>query len=57
LGARPGTRCAPAARLALALVILLACLAAAGSWRIYSATWDEPEHLAAGIQLLDLGLY
>ena len=33
----------------------LACLAAAGSWRIYSATWDEPEHLAAGIQLLDRG--
>jgi hypothetical protein len=57
LATGPGTRSAPAARLALVLVILLACLAAAGSWRIYSATWDEPEHLAAGIQLLDLGLY
>ena len=54
---KPGTRSARAARLALACVILLACLAAAGSWRIYSATWDEPEHLAAGIQLFDLGLY
>ena len=30
---------------------------AAGSWRIYSNTWDEPEHLAAGIELLDRGLY
>jgi hypothetical protein len=57
LTATPGTRSARAARLALAFVILLACLAAAGSWRIYSATWDEPEHLAAGIQLFDLGLY
>jgi hypothetical protein len=57
LAAPPGTRSARAARLALAAVIVLACLAAAGSWRIYSATWDEPEHLAAGIQLFDLGLY
>ena len=57
MSARPGTRSARAARLALACLILLACLAAAGSWRIYSATWDEPEHLAAGIQLFDLGLY
>ncbi len=53
----PGARSARAARLALVCVIVLACLAAAGSWRIYSATWDEPEHLAAGIQLFDLGLY
>lgn len=51
------TRSAPAARRALGLVILIACLAAAGSWRIYSATWDEPEHLAAGIELLDRGHY
>ena len=57
MAAGPGTRTAPAARLALAAVILLACLAAAGCWRVYSATWDEPEHLAAGIQLFDLGLY
>jgi Dolichyl-phosphate-mannose-protein mannosyltransferase len=57
LAVEPGTRSAAAARLALAFVILVACLAAAGSWRIYSATWDEPEHLAAGIQLFDVGLY
>ena len=45
------------APLALGLVILAACLLAAGSWRVYSNTWDEPEHLAAGIELLDRGQY
>jgi 4-amino-4-deoxy-L-arabinose transferase-like glycosyltransferase len=50
-------RAAPAARLALALIILLACRLAAGSWGVYSNTWDEPEHLAAGIELLDRGQY
>jgi 4-amino-4-deoxy-L-arabinose transferase-like glycosyltransferase len=42
---------------ALALIILMACLLAAGSWRIYTNTWDEPEHLAAGLELLDRGQY
>jgi 4-amino-4-deoxy-L-arabinose transferase-like glycosyltransferase len=42
---------------ALALIILAACLLAAGSWRIYTNTWDEPEHLAAGLELLDRGHY
>jgi 4-amino-4-deoxy-L-arabinose transferase-like glycosyltransferase len=46
-----------AARVALALLILAACLLAASTWRIYSNTWDEPEHLAAGIELLDKGRY
>jgi hypothetical protein len=41
----------------LALIILLACRLAAGSWAVYSNTWDEPEHLAAGIELLDRGQY
>jgi len=50
-------RTAAAARLALALIMLLACALAAGSWRVYSNTWDEPEHLAAGIELLDRGQY
>ena len=50
-------RAAAAARLALVLIILLACALAAGSWRVYSNTWDEPEHLAAGIELLDRGQY
>jgi hypothetical protein len=42
---------------ALAVIILAACLLAAGSWRVYSNTWDEPEHLAAGVELLDRGKY
>jgi Dolichyl-phosphate-mannose-protein mannosyltransferase len=49
-----GSRPAP---LALAALLLLASLLAAGSWRVYSNTWDEPEHLGAGIELLDRGQY
>ena len=37
--------------------MLGACLLASGCWRIYSNTWDEPEHLAAGVELLDRGRY
>ncbi|HSY05911.1 MAG TPA: phospholipid carrier-dependent glycosyltransferase [Steroidobacteraceae bacterium] len=37
--------------------MLLSCLLAAGSWLVYSNTWDEPEHLAAGVELLDRGRY
>lgn len=51
------TRDARAAGAALVLVILAACLLAAASWRVYSNTWDEPEHLAAGLELLDRGIY
>ena len=47
----------PLTRIALAFLILAACLLAASTWRIYSNTWDEPEHLAAGIELLDKGRY
>ena len=47
----------PVARIALTALILLACVLAAGTWRVYSNTWDEPEHLAAGVELLDLGRY
>jgi len=47
----------PGTRIALAFLILAACLLAASTWRIYSNTWDEPEHLAAGIELLDKGRY
>jgi len=50
-------RAAGAAPLVLALIIAVACGLAAGSWRVYSNTWDEPEHLAAGIELLDRGKY
>jgi Dolichyl-phosphate-mannose-protein mannosyltransferase len=51
------TRAPATARRLLALLILIACLLAAGCWRVYSNTWDEPEHLAAGIELLDRGKY
>ena len=44
-------------RLALALLILGTCGLAASTWHVYSGTWDEPEHLAAGIELLDRGRY
>ncbi|HYC08283.1 MAG TPA: hypothetical protein VEC10_01515, partial [Steroidobacteraceae bacterium] len=47
----------PATRVALVLIILGASLFAAASWRVYSNTWDEPEHLAAGVELLDRGRY
>ncbi len=43
--------------IALPLIILASCLLTAGTWRVYSHTWDEPEHLAAGIELLDRGRY
>jgi len=37
--------------------MLVTCALAASTWRVYSNTWDEPEHLAAGIELLDRGRY
>ena len=46
-----------AGRIALPLLILVSCLLTASAWRVYSHTWDEPEHLAAGIELLDRGRY
>jgi 4-amino-4-deoxy-L-arabinose transferase-like glycosyltransferase len=51
------TAASPGTRVALAFLILAACLLAASTWRVYSNTWDEPEHLAAGIELLDKGRY
>lgn len=50
-------RSSPAERVALLAIILGACLLATGCWRVYSNTWDEPEHLAAGVELLDRGKY
>jgi 4-amino-4-deoxy-L-arabinose transferase-like glycosyltransferase len=44
-------------RLGLILLILVSSLLAASTWRIYGHTWDEPEHLAAGLELLDRGKY
>ncbi|MDB6101588.1 MAG: glycosyl transferase, family 39, partial [Gammaproteobacteria bacterium] len=44
-------------RLGLILLILVSSLLAASTWRVYGHTWDEPEHLAAGLELLDRGKY
>ena len=44
-------------RIVLVLIMAASCLLAAGSWAVYSNTWDEPEHLAAGLELLDRGHY
>jgi len=44
-------------RYALIFLVVVACLLAANTWRIYGHTWDEPEHLAAGLELLDRGKY
>ena len=47
----------PAARIALAAIVLGACGLVASTWHVFFATWDEPEHLAAGVELLDRGYY
>jgi 4-amino-4-deoxy-L-arabinose transferase-like glycosyltransferase len=44
-------------RFGLILLILIASALAASTWRVYGHTWDEPEHLAAGLELLDRGKY
>lgn len=44
-------------RSGLILLILVACFVAASTWRVFGHTWDEPEHLAAGMELLDRGKY
>lgn len=43
--------------LLLCLLMLAACLLVASTWRYFNATWDEPEHLAAGMQLLSRDFY
>src|SRR6267378_7491945 len=50
-------RSAVGTRIALAMIILVSCLLSATTWRVYFHTWDEPEHLAAGVELLDRGQY
>lgn len=44
----------PYAAIALAL---LACLLAASTYHVFGHTWDEPEHIAAGMVLLERGAY
>ena len=41
---------------AIALGLLaLACILCVSTYRHFGNTWDEPEHLAAGMQLLEQG--
>jgi hypothetical protein len=41
----------------LALIILICSALSASTWLTFGHTWDEPEHLAAGLELLDRGKY
>ena len=50
-------RSAHAASLLLAGLILATLGVVASTWSEFGATWDEPEHLAAGMELLDRGRY
>ena len=40
-------------RAALLLVIVATSLLVATTWSVFSHTWDEPEHIAAGLALID----
>ena len=54
---KPLAPSSPVMRGLLALVMMAASLLAMSTWRVYGHTWDEPEHLAAGMELLDRGRY
>jgi hypothetical protein len=43
--------------LPLCALIAAGCMLAATTYSVFGHTWDEPEHLAAGIALLDTGAY
>lgn len=53
----PSSRRERAWSLAALLVAIVALLLVASTWRTFGHTWDEPEHLAAGLERLDLGRY
>ncbi len=40
-------------RLAFLAILLSSSLVVGSTWSVFSHTWDEPEHLAAGLSLLD----
>jgi 4-amino-4-deoxy-L-arabinose transferase-like glycosyltransferase len=44
-------------RSGLIFLIVVSSLLAASTWRVFGHTWDEPEHLAAGMELVDRGKY
>ncbi len=39
------------------VLVAIAVLRIAGTYGVYNATWDEPAHLACGMELLQLGQY
>src|SRR5262245_3010453 len=41
----------------VALLCAFACALCISTYSVYSHTWDEPEHLAAGVAFLDTGNY
>jgi 4-amino-4-deoxy-L-arabinose transferase-like glycosyltransferase len=43
--------------IALALLAVLACALCVSTYRIFGNFWDEPEHIAAGLVLIDRGEY
>jgi 4-amino-4-deoxy-L-arabinose transferase-like glycosyltransferase len=46
-----------AKRLILPALALLACALVASTWHVFGNVWDEPEHIAAGMSLLDRDQY
>ncbi|HMI38123.1 MAG TPA: hypothetical protein VK505_10920, partial [Steroidobacteraceae bacterium] len=48
---------ARAPRWAAPLLALLACLLVASTWPVFGHIWDEPEHIAVGLALIDRNEY
>ena len=44
-------------RLGLTVLCVIACLLCISTYRVFGNFWDEPEHIAAGIALIDRDLY
>jgi hypothetical protein len=47
----------PPAAVAPALLALLACVLCVSTYHVFGNFWDEPEHIAAGMVLIDRGEY
>ena len=45
------------ARWAPPLLALFACLLVASTWPVFGHIWDEPEHIAVGLALIDHSVY
>jgi len=44
-------------RVAAAVLMVVACALVISTYKYFGHTWDEPEHIAAGMQLIDRGTY